>query len=65
MKKIGFQRDKSKLTLEQSSTLNVQFTGILILLVAVDIHLNLCPSLFWIARHIDAILSSKKLIAMI
>ena len=38
---------------------------ILILLVAIDVHLNLCPSLFWTTRHIDAILFSKKLIVMI
>ena len=45
--------------------INSRLLDILILLVVVDIHLNLCPSSFWIIRHIDAILSSKKLIVMI
>ena len=45
--------------------INSRLLDILILLVVVDIHLNLCPSSFWIARHIDAILSFKKLIVTI
>ena len=45
--------------------INSRLLDILILLDTVDIHLNLCPSSFWIGRHIDAILSSKKLIVMI
>ena len=52
-------------TIFNTLEMNSRLLDILILLVAVDIHLNLCPSSFWIARHIDAILSSKKLIAMI
>ena len=60
MKKFRFRRGKL-INLE----INSRLLDILILLVAVAIHLNLCPSSFWTARHIDAILSSKKLIVMI
>ena len=52
-------------TIFNTLEMNSRLLDILILLVAVGIHLNLCPSSFWIARHIGAILSSKKLIAMI
>ena len=52
-------------TIFNTLEMNSRLLDILILLVAVGIHLNFYPSSFWIARLIDAILSSKKLIAMI
>ena len=52
-------------TIFNTLEINFRLLDILILLVAVDIHLNLWPSSFWIARHIDVILTSKKLIVMI
>ena len=48
-----------------TSEIHSRLLDFLILIVAVDVHLNMCPCSFCKARHTDAILSSKKLIVIL